>query len=213
MYYAAIFAGLPARRGPSVDDGAGPGYTAAMAPSRLIPILVLLAAAACENALPTGGPACPHDEFLDRQVPFNVVVSSVPTLVRRDLDIEALSRIRNAERLGPGKLQGLTVVEHRLGYNTGVAVAKGFLRPRSCAWLESLTVDLTPGEVTIYVPREYAEGSCRRAGRRWRSPAGPRRRGASTRWFSRSSSRSTTSSRSASRRSRPSSTCLRTTSG
>ena len=160
MYYAAIFAGLPARRGPSVDDGAGPGYTAAMAPSRLIPILVLLAAAACENALPTGGPACPHDEFLDRQVPFNVVVSSVPTLVRRDLDIEALSRIRNAERLGPGKLQGLTVVEHRLGYNTGVAVAKGFLRPRSCAWLESLTVDLTPGEVTIYVPREYAEGSC-----------------------------------------------------
>lgn len=132
-----------------------------MAPRRLIPLFALLAAAACERASPTGGPACPHDEFLDREVPFTVTISSVPTVVRRDLDIAALGRLRNADKLdGTAKLQGLTIVEHRLGYRTAVAMGQGFFKSRPCAWLESLTVDLTPGEVTIHVPREYAAGSC-----------------------------------------------------
>lgn len=94
-------------------------------------------------------------------MPFTVLVSSVPTVVRRDLTIDALGRMRNADKLdGTGKLQGLTIVEHRLGYKTGVAMGQGFFKSRACAWLESLTVDLTPGEVAIYVPREYPEGSC-----------------------------------------------------
>ena len=133
-----------------------------MAPSRLLPLLALLAAAACGRASPQDGPACPHDEFLDREVHFRVVISSVPTIVRRDLDLAALMRIHNTDKLGgTGELRGLTIVEHRLGYKTGIAVAKGFFKSRSCAWLDRLTVDLTPGEVTIFVPKEYAEGSCR----------------------------------------------------
>lgn len=143
-----------------VDGDPGSGYTWTMRPSGVMPLLALLAATSCGRASPPGGPACPHDEVLDREVPFKVMISSVPTLVRRDLDRDSLARLRNAQTSAEGKLQGLTVVEHRLGYRTGVALAQDLFKSRSCAWLDSLTVDLTPGEVTIYVPREYAEGSC-----------------------------------------------------
>lgn len=36
------------------------------------------------------------------------------------------------------------------------------MSPRSgaCAWLERLSVDITPSTVTIYIPSEYPEGSC-----------------------------------------------------
>jgi hypothetical protein len=123
--------------------------------------LAVLAAAACGRGLPSSGPACPHDPALDRAAPVEVVVSSVATIVRRDLSLDGLMKIPGMESLGPGgKLQGLTVVEHRLAYRTGIAVSRRLFGGPSCAWVDKLTVDLTPASMTIYVPSEYPEDGC-----------------------------------------------------
>jgi hypothetical protein len=122
---------------------------------------IVLSAAACGRGRPSAGPACPHDLALDRAAPVSVVVSPVATVVRRDLDLDGLMKIKGAETLGPGgKLQGLTVVEHRLAYKTGIALANPLFGGPACAWIDKLTVNLTPASLTIYVPREYPEDGC-----------------------------------------------------
>jgi hypothetical protein len=123
--------------------------------------LLVLAAAACGRRDSSSGPACPHDLALDRVPPVSVEVSSITTVVRRDLDLAGIAKLPGTEALGPGgKLQGLTVVEHRLAYKTGVALSDGYFGAPSCAWIDHLTVSLTPASMTIYVPREYPEESC-----------------------------------------------------
>jgi len=126
---------------------------------RLLAPLAALFAAACGRGALEGGPSCPQDPNAP-PISFSVTTSTAPAAVRRDLDMAQISLLRG--EIGPddGNLQGLTVVEHRLYYKTGVAVSKGLFRRRSCAWIETLAVDLTPGEATIYVPREYDDGSC-----------------------------------------------------
>lgn len=120
-----------------------------------------LALAACGRGSPASGPACPHDPDLGRAAPFEVVVGSVPTVIRHDTDLAGLARVPGTEALGPGgKLQGLTVVEHRLAYRTGIAVTSRLLPGPVCSWIDKLTVDMTPQSLTILVPRDYAEGSC-----------------------------------------------------
>lgn len=128
-----------------------------MRPARLL-APCLLAAAACG---PSGGPPCPHDAALDRAAPFEVVISSVETRVRRDLDLDGLAKLPGLEALGPGgKLQGLTIVEHQMAYRTGIAVSHHLFGGPACAWIDKLTIDLTPKTMTIYVPREYPEDGC-----------------------------------------------------
>ena len=120
--------------------------------------VLLLAAAACGRG-PAAGPACPHDLSLERSPEFRVLVSSVPTAVRRDLDFAGLSRLAGVETVG-GKLEGLTVVDYRLAVRTDLELSRSRAGPQSCAWLKSLTVDLTPASIVIYVPRDYAPDSC-----------------------------------------------------
>ena len=59
---------------------------------------------------------------------------------------------------GPGRSQGLTVVESRLGYTSEVHSQKE--NGRLCVWMEAVGVDLTPASVEIIIPSEYPEGSC-----------------------------------------------------
>lgn len=80
--------------------------------------------------------------------------------MRRDLDLAALARLRG--RPEAGRLQGLTVVEHRLAYRSDVAFRRRG-GADGCAWLETLTVDASPPSATIYVPRDYPEGGCEAA--------------------------------------------------
>ena len=123
-------------------------------------LLALLAATACRRSAPHAGPACPHDPAQSQEIALRVEISSQTAVVRRDLDIAALGRLRQQRELEGGTPQGLTLIENRLSYKPEIKVAEAFSAGRSCAWLESVSVDLTPGQVTIYVPREYAEGSC-----------------------------------------------------
>jgi hypothetical protein len=81
--------------------------------------------------------------------------------VRHDLNLEQVARLPGTENLGPGgKLQGLTVVHHKLGYETGIALSRRFFRGGACAWIDKLTVNITPDKAEIYVPSDYPEESC-----------------------------------------------------
>jgi hypothetical protein len=127
-----------------------------MDPRRLA-LVLLLGAAACDRAPRVPFGACPRDEIRD-PVDFAVLVSSVPTTIRRDLGLAEIARLSAGGGEG-GRIQGLTIVKHQLYFKTGVAVARRLLRP-PCAWIDHLTVDLTPTQVVIYVPREYEPSSC-----------------------------------------------------
>jgi len=131
-----------------------------MSPRPVLLIASLACLAACGRAPDWTGATCPRDESKG-PLDFSVTVSPVETVVRRDVDLAGLAHIQGgSEHADGGKTQGLTVVEHRLGYKTGVAVTTNPFRRQTCAWMTSLKVDMTPGQVVIYVPSDYAEGSC-----------------------------------------------------
>ncbi len=125
-------------------------------------VLAVFASAACGRGSPfAGGPACQRDPDQEQAADVEVVVSSFATTVRHDLGLAALARLPGAEALGPGgKIQGLTVVHHQLGYKTAIAVTRPLFGGPRCAWIEKLTVDMTPEKSEIFVPREYPEESC-----------------------------------------------------
>ncbi len=123
-------------------------------------MLACALAAACGRG-PATGPACPPDLSYGREIEFEVVLSSFPTVIRRDLGLAELGRLPGTEALGPGgKLQGLTVATQELRYNTGIAVAPKLFGGPSCAWIDHLKIDITPKRSEIIVPKEYAEDSC-----------------------------------------------------
>ena len=132
-----------------------------MRPSPLL-ALAVLSAAACGRGSPFGGgPACPHDLDLDRTADSSVVSASVPEVVRHDLTRAEVARLSGTEALGPGgKIRGLTLVHHQLSYKTSIALTHPLFGGPRCAWLEKLTVDVTPDKIEIYVPKEYPENSC-----------------------------------------------------
>jgi hypothetical protein len=130
---------------------------------RLRPLLafVLVFAACGKKPSFLGGPACPHDMELDRTASTTVVVSSIPEVVRHDLSLVEVSHLSGTETLGPGgKLQGVTMVKHRLDYKTGIALTHPLFGGPRCAWIDHLTVDLTPEKIEIFVPSDYPEESC-----------------------------------------------------
>lgn len=143
--------------GPVLDRRQERGYPPAVRVLFLVGAALL--AAACGRAS-SSGPACPHDLALDREVPFEVVLSTFTTSIRRDLGLADLAKYPGVEALGPGgKLQGLTIARQELRYRTGVAVAPHLFGP-SCAWIDKLTVDITPTSSEIIVPKEYPDDSC-----------------------------------------------------
>lgn len=131
-------------------------------PLPLFAVLLAVGLSACDRVaplLPNAG--CPRDDSYDRTPAFEVTVASVPTVIRHDVDLAGLAKINGTEAVGPdGKLQGLTVVEHQLSYKTGIAVTWKPLGGDPCAWVDKLTVDITPKSVAIFVPSDYPQDSC-----------------------------------------------------
>lgn len=113
--------------------------------------------AACAKPPEETGPACPHDPSVPREGAVTVQATIPPATLRHDLDLKALA-VESQGTVGFGRLQGLTEVEHRLDVRTLMSLAPS--RGRACVWLSKVTVDLTPGSVVIFVPKEYPEGSC-----------------------------------------------------
>jgi hypothetical protein len=129
---------------------------------RLLLAFAVLSVSSC-GKLPAflGGAACPQDPDLERRASSTVVLSAFTTIVRHDLSLAALAALPGTESLGPGgKLQGLTVVHHQLSYKTAIAVTSPLFGGPRCAWLEKVTVDVTPDKSEIFVPSEYPEESC-----------------------------------------------------
>ena len=123
---------------------------------RAAAILLLLSACGPREEKATEA-VCPHDLSFDRTTVVSVSGSAPAAALRRDLDLPGLARERGAA-VSTGKLQGLTVVEHKLLLRT--LVKQTVSRGRACVWFDSVSVDLTPASVEIFVPREYPDGSC-----------------------------------------------------
>ncbi len=101
--------------------------------------------------------ACPHDPGFDRSRFVRVRTNIPPAVLRRDLDLAAISTESNGST-GSGKAQGLTEVEHRLALDSLVNAET--TRGRTCVWFDEVRVDLSPASIQIFVPREYPEDSC-----------------------------------------------------
>lgn len=128
---------------------------------RLALAVAAAASCACGSGLPGTGPACPADPSRGTTVEFVVVADTIATTVRHDLDLNGIAALPGVETLGPGgKFQGMTIAEHRLDYRTGIAVSRHLFGGPQCAWIERVTVDMTPRKMEVYLPREYPEGSC-----------------------------------------------------
>lgn len=114
--------------------------------------------AACGRPEAPSPAACAHDTTLPREGHIEVKMSVPPARLRRDMDLHALAvESKGTVGLGAGP-QGLTEVEHRLDVRTLMS-----LTPASggaCVWFEKVTIDLSPGDVAIFVPSEYPEDSC-----------------------------------------------------
>ena len=117
----------------------------------------LLLFTACGPHTPVSDAVCPHDPSLDRSQVVHVRAEIPPAILRRDLDLAGINR-ESGGSAGSGKLQGLTLVEHRLAFYTRVSFAAS--RGRACVWFDTVNVNLTPAAVSIFVPSEYPEGSC-----------------------------------------------------
>jgi hypothetical protein len=59
---------------------------------------------------------------------------------------------------GDSKVRGLTLTDDRFAVRTRLMTRRS--GRATCAWIEEAVVDLTPASVTIFVPRDYPEGSC-----------------------------------------------------
>lgn len=81
--------------------------------------------------------------------------------LRRDLSLSELASL--GDGVGSGRLQGLTIVQHAFERKWARTISTSRKPGRMCVWLTRLSVDLTPTKAEMYVPRDYAEGSCEEA--------------------------------------------------
>lgn len=111
----------------------------------------------CGRAAPTQpASACPHDPGFDRSKVSRVRAEIPPAVLRRDLGLAQIAAETGSA--GAGRAQGLTEVEHQLRFRTLVNAET--TRGKTCVWFDEVLVDLTPASIQIFVPREYADGSC-----------------------------------------------------
>lgn len=121
------------------------------------PALALcVALAACGPGKPDAAP-CSHDPSFDRSSLVRVRLEIPPAALREDVDLPALGALSGG-LVDAGKLQGLTLVEHQVSFRAAMSLAKGL--SRTCAWFDSVHVDMSPASVEIFVPKEYPRGSC-----------------------------------------------------
>jgi hypothetical protein len=117
-------------------------------------LAALFMPAACRKA-PEAPAGCVQDPGFDRSASFRVHAEAPPAVLRRDLGLAALGRESGTATERP---QGLTKVDHQVRFRSRLRVEE--TRAGACAWFEEAVVDLTPRSVEIFVPSDYAEGSC-----------------------------------------------------
>ena len=145
---------------PHVDASSSVHYTGGVIRRALIVALFWLAAG-CGRTPIENSAVCPHDLDAPRIVPIEVVISSSTTRIRHDVSLADLAKFPGVEEVGTsGHLQGLTVYEAQIRTRTSIAVSRKLFTGTSCAWIDRLTVDLTPKSLEILVPSDYPEGSC-----------------------------------------------------
>ncbi|UPT73274.1 MAG: hypothetical protein M0D55_15495 [Elusimicrobiota bacterium] len=115
---------------------------------------LLLALASCRKA-PESPAGCVQDPGFDRSASFRVHAEAPAAVLRRDLGLAALGREAGNASERP---QGLTKVDHQVRFRSRLRVEE--TRGGACAWFEEAVVDLTPRSVEIFVPSDYADGSC-----------------------------------------------------
>jgi len=119
--------------------------------------VLVLALAGCKDSS-RSEPACPHQPGVDRSGFVRVTGGFPPTVLRRDLDLKGLAAESGGAASGGSNPQGLTAVGHQLRFQSRVEAETA--RGRTCLWFDQVVVDLTPSSIQIFIPTEYADGSC-----------------------------------------------------
>jgi hypothetical protein len=97
-----------------------------------------------------------------RQPPavLEVVVSSYPAVVERGLTITQINFIRPVSLPPQAIAHGLSMIEFGFRSSTKSEMITWGPDGRVCAWIGKVVVNLTPGPVRIYIPKEYAPATC-----------------------------------------------------
>jgi hypothetical protein len=119
--------------------------------------LLLAALGAACTSTADDGPACPHEGVPDRAKVVSVRHTPLQAVLRRDLSLPQITALAGPS---PGRLQGLTVVDHAFERKWARTITSSRKPGRMCVWLTKFVVDLTPSRAEVYVPREYPDGSC-----------------------------------------------------
>ncbi len=120
--------------------------------------VLALVLAGCGKSEPRNDVACPHLPGADRSALITVTGGFPPTVLRRDLDLKGLAIESRGGSSGGSNPQGLTAVGHQLRFQSLVQAETA--RGRTCVWFDTVTVDLTPSSIQIFIPKEYPDGSC-----------------------------------------------------
>ncbi|MBI3288494.1 MAG: hypothetical protein HYZ74_03130 [Elusimicrobia bacterium] len=88
---------------------------------------------------------------------FRVVSRAAPVVIRRDLDLSQVARLPGAAGSGL-RTQGLTVIRHSLATHTNFRSEVG--GTAITAWFDDVILELSVSSTTIYIPKEYREGTC-----------------------------------------------------
>jgi hypothetical protein len=123
-------------------------------------LAIVFFCAACSVQEPLAN-RCPHEINSEDIVPFEVILTTTNTRIRHDLSLLEIGRFKDIDSLGPGgKIQGLTSTDYKYAYKTGIAVSARLFRAPTCAWIDHLSIDLTPNPIEIMVPKDYDQNSC-----------------------------------------------------
>jgi len=88
---------------------------------------------------------------------FRVLATAAPVQIRRDLSQREISRLPGAAG-GGLKTQGLTTIKHSLATHTRFSTATG--DATVYAWFDDVILEVSVSTIVIYIPKEYAPGSC-----------------------------------------------------
>lgn len=117
-----------------------------------------LSLAACAPGAPYVPDRMPEDRPRPRRTTrFKVATASAPMRVRHDLSRAEIAELPGAKgsRL---KTQGLTLVKRSLATHTRFSTSNDERTVR--AWFDDVIVTLSVASITIFIPKEYAKGSC-----------------------------------------------------
>lgn len=91
---------------------------------------------------------------------FEVIVGTYSTVIDRSRSLAEINRLRRSIEPPKGVAHGFSLAKYRLRYRTRSKSTHWPFGGGACAWLGSVVVDLTPEDLLVYIPNEYAPDSC-----------------------------------------------------